>query len=80
MLANDAHGIKYARDTFAEYDIDVSDATDAGVVKAYNSILSSAAAMARPAGDFFAAIRDLNRFCEQPRLPTPIPDLNELLR
>lgn len=81
MLENNAHGIKYARDTFAEYDIDVSSAADADVVKAYNSILSSAAILARPADDFFYAIRNLNHFCEQPRLnPRWNLNLKELFR
>lgn len=81
MLETDAHGIKYARDTFDGYGIDVSGAGDAAVVKAYNSILSAAVVMARPAGDFFRAIRSLNRFCEQPRLdPKWNLNLNELFQ
>lgn len=81
MLETDVHGVKYARDTFDEYGIDVSSADDADVVKAYNSILSAAAVMVRPADDFFRAIRSLNRFCEQPQLdPKWNLNLNELLR
>jgi hypothetical protein len=80
-LECDAHGIKYARDTFAEYGIDVSNVEDVLVVKAYNSILDAAAIMARPAGDFFIAIRNVREFVAQPRLNRNWNlGLNELLR
>lgn len=59
MLEVDTHGIKYARDTFAEYSIDVSRVSDEDVVQAYNSILSSAAMMIVPADRIFTGLRNL---------------------
>lgn len=81
-LEADVHGIRYARDTFTEYGIKLPrTASDTSVVKAYNSILSAAALTARPADDFFRAIRGLNDFSKQPCLdPKWNLNLNELLR
>jgi hypothetical protein len=60
--------ITIARSKFAECGIDVSNAADAGVLRAYRSILGAAAVTARPADDFFRAIREFNDFCAQPHI------------
>jgi hypothetical protein len=63
---------------FEKFGIDVSGANDAAVLKAFNSILDAAAIMARPSGDLFRALRDLNDFAARPRLD-PEWNLDRLL-